>query len=902
MKIGGFFLRLFTKNCHLLTTRTLDDEVAPGLKAIRTFKVQNCHMLTTRTLDDEVARGLKAIRTFKVPDQNSGKTAAKKAAGPAVCEKADVPSQNKKVEPEDVDRAEMTLESRLGFLIQQDTITHLKSAALKEPLEDVMPAVLSVVEAECEKNPFEGEAAAPKKTVMASDSVSSVFGGGLDSLPREANSGKITPELLKGLECSDWKMRFESIEAVKIVEEANKRIQPTGTDIHGFALAIVLERLNSHGAFPEVHEKTRATGSGPTVKTTSKIGKSNGYGSKSETRAVSSRGVSAKGSKAVSIMSVQDISGPVGSRLAFTPTEPQRERHPMAQPSVIGPTYCIEATPKPYFHKINKNKRNTQSNGSNSNHIAKQLKSSSLKPSRKNSVSRLHSYPDHITPITRQIQAPSTIISGFNSTQKRFTLNMRKKSGLDENILKYIRAKERSREHMALLNRCGLILLAVYYLWLVVLLNAQSVQLQSVEGMKVCLAAKVLLKYRLLLLKYHLVMAWTLTILILLSEFIHSTLKKINCLVVQLLFLSDNNVEAKAFDFLAPTTRRNSMRTLAAARLLTTTRPTGQTQWGDSMGNNPMPAAHCAGAQLKVKCLTDTDQSLKATSKIEKSNGYGSKPESRAVSSRGVSEKGSKAESIMSVQDKFGPVGSRLAFTPTEPQRERHPMPQPSVIGPTNWNEATPTSVEGMKDICQEFKAISKDLEVHLVDDLITDADRLVSCLVAKVLQMYRLLLLKYLLVMAWRSTILILLLEFIHSTLKKGFNHVEAKGFEFLAPTTRRNSMRVLQAMQLKKPGLPRIGFGPLTTNSVSSPLIASLDGGNDINTLMGQRIVECYRCTWDVQRDEVEMFMVYIKMVNEGVEMPSFVYDMFNGDVRDVLSYTLECLTMIRDAIIVA
>ncbi|GJZ06776.1 hypothetical protein Tco_0540569 [Tanacetum coccineum] len=51
-------------------------------------------------------------------------------------------------------------------------------------------------------------------------------------------------------------------------------------DIHGLALAIVLERLNSHGAFPEVHDKTRATGTGPTVKTTSKITKSNGYGSK----------------------------------------------------------------------------------------------------------------------------------------------------------------------------------------------------------------------------------------------------------------------------------------------------------------------------------------------------------------------------------------------------------------------------------------------------------------------------------------------------------------------------------------------------------------------------------------------------------------------------------------------
>ncbi|GKF79973.1 hypothetical protein Tco_0235541, partial [Tanacetum coccineum] len=83
------------------------------------------------------------------------------------------------------------------------------------------------------------------KTVMASHSVSSVFGSGLDSLPREDNSRKITPKLLKGLECSDWKvnehctishivdyaqMGLESIEAVnKIVEEANKRIHPTGT-------------------------------------------------------------------------------------------------------------------------------------------------------------------------------------------------------------------------------------------------------------------------------------------------------------------------------------------------------------------------------------------------------------------------------------------------------------------------------------------------------------------------------------------------------------------------------------------------------------------------------------------------------------------------------------------------
>ncbi|GJR77378.1 protein MOR1 [Tanacetum coccineum] len=242
-------------------------------------------------------------------------------------------------------------------------------------------AFLSDVEAECEKNPFEGAAAATKKTVKASDSVSSVFGGGLDSLPREDNSGKITPELLKLLECSDWKMRSESIEAVlmfSFAPEAEGFFGDIGPqmvlknvrDIHGLTLAIVLERLNSHGAFPEIHDKTRATRTGPTVKTTSKIGKSNRYGSKSESKAVSSvrygsytlffpiceiniqfvtilyfkRGVSAKRSKAVFIMSLHDISGPVGSRIAFTRIEPQRERHPMAQPSVIGPTDCNEAT------------------------------------------------------------------------------------------------------------------------------------------------------------------------------------------------------------------------------------------------------------------------------------------------------------------------------------------------------------------------------------------------------------------------------------------------------------------------------------------------------------------------------------------------------------------------------
>lgn len=101
---------------------------------------------------------------------------------------------------------------------------------IKGFLSDVKPALLSALDAEYEKNPFEGAAAVTKKTVKVSDSMLSLSGGGLDSLPREDVSGKITPTLLKSFESPDWKIRLESIEAVnKILEEANKRIQPTGT-------------------------------------------------------------------------------------------------------------------------------------------------------------------------------------------------------------------------------------------------------------------------------------------------------------------------------------------------------------------------------------------------------------------------------------------------------------------------------------------------------------------------------------------------------------------------------------------------------------------------------------------------------------------------------------------------
>ncbi|KQK10308.1 protein MOR1 isoform X2 [Brachypodium distachyon] len=101
---------------------------------------------------------------------------------------------------------------------------------IKGFLSDVKPALLSALDAEYEKNPFEGAAAPPKRTVRALDTASSTSAASSDGLPREDISSKITPTLLKNLGSPDWKVRLESIDAVnKIVEEAHKRIQPTGT-------------------------------------------------------------------------------------------------------------------------------------------------------------------------------------------------------------------------------------------------------------------------------------------------------------------------------------------------------------------------------------------------------------------------------------------------------------------------------------------------------------------------------------------------------------------------------------------------------------------------------------------------------------------------------------------------
>ncbi|KAI8525472.1 hypothetical protein RHMOL_Rhmol13G0233000 [Rhododendron molle] len=118
----------------------------------------------------------------------------------------------------------------------------------------------------------EGAAAVPKKAVKLFESSSSLSGGGLENLPRADVSGKITPTLLKGFESPDRKVRLESIEAVqKILEEANLRIQPTGTvelfgalrgRLHDRNKNLVIATLSTVGAL--------ASAMGPAVEKSSK--------------------------------------------------------------------------------------------------------------------------------------------------------------------------------------------------------------------------------------------------------------------------------------------------------------------------------------------------------------------------------------------------------------------------------------------------------------------------------------------------------------------------------------------------------------------------------------------------------------------------------------------------------
>ncbi|KVH89565.1 hypothetical protein Ccrd_008447 [Cynara cardunculus var. scolymus] len=590
---------------------------------------------------------------------------------------------------------------------------------IKAFLSDVKPALLSAVEAECEKNPFEGAAAVPKKTVKALDSLSSASGGGLDSLPREDISGKITPTLLKGLESSDWKIRLESIEAgilsdvIKCLGDNKKHMrectlatldswvaathldkmvrrkdlfdwlsrQLTGLtefpdaihllrpvavamtdksvdvrkaaeacfgeivrvcgpevvmknvrDIQGPALAIVLERLKSHGAFPEVYDTSKPVTTGQTAKTSSKIGKSNGYGSKHGSRPVSSRAVSTKGSKPESIMSVQDIN--------------------------------IQSQALLNLKDSNKDERERI--------VVRRFKFEELRLEQIQDLEVLEFLPELFDTLTNENYTLN------ESEASIFLPCLVEKTG--HNIEKL---REKLRELMKQIIHSY---------------SAAKTFPYILEGLRS-----------------------------------RNNRTRIEC-VDLVEFLLDNHGseisgQLKSLQIVASlTAERDGELRKAALNCLAT----GDDIW------------RYVGKLTEAQRSMLDDRFKWKTREMEKRK-EGKPGEARAALRRSVRENGSDvAEQSGEVSRSMsGPAFSREMYAPPEPQMERLAFARPpgGAIGPTDWNEALDIitygspeqSVEGMKVVCHELAAATNDPEGSLMDDLVKDADKLVSCLATKV-------------------------------------------------------------------------------------------------------------------------------------------------------------------------
>ncbi|KAL0353122.1 UNVERIFIED_CONTAM: protein MOR1 [Sesamum angustifolium] len=125
--------------------------------------------------------------------------------------------------------------------------------------------------------------------------------------------------------------------------------------------------------------------------------------------------------------------------------------------------------------------------------------------------------------------------------------------------------------------------------------------------------------------------------------------------------------------------------------------------------------------------------------------------EARAALRRSVRDNGSDpAEQSGEVsRSTTVPILNRENYGHSEVHTDRLPITRTySGVGPTDWNEALDIiaygspeqSVEGMKVVCHELAQATADPEGSTMDDIVKDADRLVSCLAnkASVLLLFR--------------------------------------------------------------------------------------------------------------------------------------------------------------------
>uniref|UniRef100_A0A5B7AKF7 Protein MOR1 n=1 Tax=Davidia involucrata TaxID=16924 RepID=A0A5B7AKF7_DAVIN len=740
---------------------------------------------------------------------------------------------------------------------------------IKGFLSDVKPALLSALDAEYEKNPFEGASAVPKKTVKASETTLSSSGGGLDSLPREDISGKITPTLLKGLESPDWKIRLESIEAVnKILEEANKRIQPTGTvelfgalrgrlydsnknlvmttlstvggvasamgpavdksskgilsdvlkclgdnkkhmrectlttldswlaavqldkmvpfitaatmdaklgaegrkdlfdwvsrqlnglsdfsdavhllkpaasamtdksadvrkaaevcigevlrvcgqeivtknlrDIHGPALAIVLERLKPNGAFQETFDSAKTISTGPTTKGGSKVGKSssNGYGDRAPrhgSRAISSRVIPSKGPRPESIMTVQDITIQSQALLNVKDSnKDDRER-------MVVRRFKFE---EPRLEQIQDLENDLMK------YFREDLHRRLLSTDFKKQVDGIEMLHKALPSIGKEI------IEVLDILLRWFVLRF-----CESNTSCLLKVLEFLPELFEILRSEGYAMTeSEAAIFLPCLIEKCGHNIEKVREKMRELIKQIIQTYS---------AAKTFPYIL---EGLRSRNNRTRIECVDLVgFLIDNHGaeiggQLKSLQIVASLTaeRDGEIRKAALNTLATGYKILGDDIW------------------KYVGKLTDAQRSMlddrfkwKAREMDKRKEG---KPgEARAALRRSVRENGSDvAEQSGEVSRSVsGPIFARENYGHSELHIERHSMARPlaSAIGPTDWNEALDIisygspeqSVEGMKVVCHELAQATSDPEGSAMDDIVKDADRLISCLANKV-------------------------------------------------------------------------------------------------------------------------------------------------------------------------
>ncbi|CAL5365228.1 unnamed protein product [Camellia sinensis] len=201
------------------------------------------------------------------------------------------------------------IESRIGSLINADSVSQLKSAVWKERLEAIVSLKEQVEGIQVQQQVIDvvtyiasTASKFPKKCVVLclhdiKGFLSDVKPALLSALEAEINQQMFVKQLKYAL------VKFS--ESVVLIQYVTKNLK----DIQGPALAIVLERLKHSGAFQETFEVAKTISMGPSLKSGSKVAKSSSNGNgdrRAGNRAVSSRVTSTKGSRPESIMSVHE--------------------------------------------------------------------------------------------------------------------------------------------------------------------------------------------------------------------------------------------------------------------------------------------------------------------------------------------------------------------------------------------------------------------------------------------------------------------------------------------------------------------------------------------------------------------------------------------------------------------